>query len=210
MIISFQASLAGQLLCDVHCLLANCVACGVRNVVHPYCVRPRTLCCASAGLRNLQDLNICGAVAFAEEKPGILNRMLEGIISLHLTGLDMCYSDIESTSLRYLTALLHTSRLPGADSFSRQPLSSTQVQPSEMTTLRLHAVGNCPQLQALEHSAYEATAAHLCRYTQVQSLSELLDQQRPDSCFFSVAELTPLTYLQHLRLTQCALLGYLT
>ena len=71
-------------------------------------------------------------------------------------------------------------------------------------------MGDCPKLQRLEHSAHEATASHLCRYAQLQLLSESLDRRRPEKCSFSVAELTPLSCLQHLRLTQCVLLACLS
>ena len=71
-------------------------------------------------------------------------------------------------------------------------------------------MGDCPQLQALKHSSWEATAAHLSRYAQLQALSEFLDQPRPTRSSFLVADLKPLTRLQHLRLTQCVHLGYLS
>ena len=99
-----------------------CVACELCNAKHQYVVTSTTMFCASAGLQNVQDLRLCGQVAFAEEKQGILNTVLEGVTSLHLAGSDMRCSDIASPSLRYLTALLHTRRLPGADGFSRRLL----------------------------------------------------------------------------------------
>ena len=79
-------------------------------------------------------------------------------------------------------------------------------------------MGDCLKLQTLEHSAYEATAAHLCRYAQLlslsdsmlQSLRKLRDHPPPPKCSFSVAELTPLSCLQHLRLVQFVLFAYLS
>ena len=70
----------------------------------------------------------------------------------------------------------------------------------------MHAVGACSKLQVLQHSAYEAAPAHLCCYGHLQSLSEVLGQARPTQGSF-MAQLTPLTRLQHLRLDQCVLLG---
>ena len=65
----------------------------------------------------------------------------------------------------------------------------------------LHAVGACPRLRALHHSAWGATAAHLRQYAMLQSLSSqtTFEPMQPSL----VEGLTPLTRLQHLHLTRC-------
>lgn len=69
----------------------------------------------------------------------------------------------------------------------------------------LHAVGNCPQLQALHHNARDATAAHLGHYVMLQSLSDFIGNREEPILWLSVNGLTRLTRLQHLHLTQCVL-----
>ena len=71
-----------------------------------------------AGLCKLQDFTLLGDVFYAEEKQGVLYKMLKGVSSLHIKGFGMRCDDIASPSLRNLTALVHTCRLPGADRFS--------------------------------------------------------------------------------------------
>ena len=66
--------------------------------------------------------------------------------------------------------------------------------------MRLHAVGACPQLRALHHCAWGATAAHLRQYMMLQSLSNRVTF---GPTHYSLVEgLTPLTRLQHLHLTR--------
>ena len=72
---------------------------------------------------------------------------------------------------------------------------------------RLHAVGDCPQLEVLRHAATRATAAHLQQYARLRSLSDLLCAALPATPSL-ISGLAPLTRLQHLHLTQCALSGH--
>ena len=72
-------------------------------------------CCA--GLRKLRDLKLCGKVDLGEKSQGVLNKMLEGVTSLHLRGSEMHCSDVASPTLHCLTAIVHASRLPGGEGF---------------------------------------------------------------------------------------------
>ena len=76
------------------------------------------------GLRKLQHVEVHGSLdhIVAEEKPGLLNKVLEGLTSLHLRALSMQCSDIASPNLCYLTVIkLDSGRLPGANPFIHTP-----------------------------------------------------------------------------------------
>lgn len=164
--------------------------------------------CPCAGLRRLQTLEVGGLLTLGEERPGLLNEMLEGISSLHLRGQLLLCSDITSPSLRCLTLLFPMAGLQGAGPAAQRAFAvhGSQAQQAQGAAVWVHAVGACPQLEVLQHSANCVTAAHLRQYTRLLSLSDLLCAALPTPSSF-VTALTPLTRLQHLRLTQCALLG---
>ena len=50
----------------------------------------------------------------AEEKPGLLNKVLEGLTSLYLSASAMRCSDIASPNLRCLTAIINGGHEPGS------------------------------------------------------------------------------------------------
>ena len=60
----------------------------------------------SAGLQKLQALEVHGYFNVEEENPGLLNKVLEGLTSLHLRVFDMRCSDIASPNLRCLTVIM--------------------------------------------------------------------------------------------------------
>ena len=65
-----------------------------------------------AGLPKLQHLEVHGLWyhTVAEEKPGLLNKVLEGLTSLHLRVDALHCSDITSPNLRCLTVILNDRR----------------------------------------------------------------------------------------------------
>ena len=76
-----------------------------------------------AGLQKLQLLEVQGSWSHsvAEERPGLLNRVLEGLTSLHLRAFALRCSDVASPDLRCLTLILsrdgdELGRLQGAHS----------------------------------------------------------------------------------------------
>ena len=71
-----------------------------------------------AGLQKLQNMDIHGTCfSVGEEKPGLLNKMFEGLTSLHLRATSMPCSDIASPNLRCLTVIMRgLNDLPGAGS----------------------------------------------------------------------------------------------
>ena len=74
-----------------------------------------------------------GASHLGEEKPGLLNQILEGLTSLVLRGWTMLCSDIASPTLRCLTVLtLSTRRLPGARAPDSRIYVERKTKPCEL------------------------------------------------------------------------------
>ena len=76
----------------------------------------------TAGLQRLQHLEVHGSSSHsvAEERPGLLNKVLGGLTGLHLRVGSMDCSDIASPNLRCLTVIMHDRyqlgrRLQGAE-----------------------------------------------------------------------------------------------
>ncbi len=71
-----------------------------------------------AGLQKLQTLEVHGNSQVGEDTPGLLNKVLEGLTSLHLRAWNMDCSDVASPTLRCLTVISFDNPgcLLGADS----------------------------------------------------------------------------------------------
>ena len=78
----------------------------------------------SAGLQKLQTLEVLGRSDVGEEKPGLLNKILKGLTSLHMRASSLRCSDIASPNLRCLSVIklskFDRGSLPGADSSMHQ------------------------------------------------------------------------------------------
>ena len=103
------------------------VACKQNPVTHCTCAPVISAHGLSAGLQKLQHLELHGSLdhSVAEEKPGLLNKVLEGLFSLHLRAAAMRCSDIASPNLRCLTVIMRDrdelGRLPGAVTSMQRP-----------------------------------------------------------------------------------------
>ena len=71
-----------------------------------------------------------------EEKPGLLNSILEGLTSLHLRGWSMLCSDIASPNLRCLTVIIldrsEHGLLPGMDGSMHGAQQRQQADPIDL------------------------------------------------------------------------------
>lgn len=163
-----------------------------------------------ADLTRLETFRLQGAGLIGEERPGLLADLCRNLTYLLLHGEKLSSSEpISSPSLKFLSIICpQTHKLPGAYPYPCScafagHLCEIHLQQGLwfLTSLPARAVGSCPELLTLIHSARDVAAADLLRLPKLTTLRDTICAPAHISQTF-VMGLQPLSCLQHIQLSQ--------